>query len=238
MPGAVATRFGERRQPKKRQRNGALRIHPGQLARAHDLVEFIAGHLLAHEAGVRLVVVERVDDVITVTPRVRHIGVALVTGGVGVTREIKPVTAPAFAIAGIVQKLIDQPGVSHRAAVVDEGIRHLRLGRHAKQIKVQPAHQRTSLGQGRRFDTLGFEFGEDKSVDRVADPVRVRHGGRRHRVHRREWPALGQLRFRLFRLAKRGQNEQRKKCDKSPHELVYAGQKIFPQPAECNPLFS
>ena len=203
VPGAVAARLGERRKPQKRQRDRALGVHPRQFARAHDLVELVAGDLLADEQVVRLVAVERVDDVVAVAPRVRHVGVALVARGVGVPRQVEPVARPPFTVARIVEQPIDEPFVGKRAAVVDEGIGDLRLRRHAEQVEVQPAHQRAALGQGCRLDAVGLQPGEDERVNRVADPVGVRHPRRRHRGNRRERPSLG-----LIRLARRTQQQR------------------------------
>ena len=238
MTGAIPARLGERRQPQKRQRHGALGVHPRQFARAHDLVELIPGDLFANEQVVRFVAVERVDDVVAVTPRVRRVGIALVAGGVGVAGKVEPVTPPAFAVAGVVEQLIDQTLVGQRAAVVDKGIGHGRLGRHAEQIKIETTHQRTALGQGSRLDAPGLKLGKDECVDRVADPVGVGHLRRRHRSHRRERPALGQLRFGFLRLAKRSQKKDRGKCAESSHESVQSGRKLGSCPSECNPLFS
>ena len=219
VPGLVTARLGKRRQPKKRQRNCALGIHARQLAGTHDFIELIAGNLLPDEEVVRLVAVERVDDIVAVTPRVRHVGVALITGGVGVAREIEPVAPPAFAVVRIVKQPIDQAPVSQRVAIVDEGIGDIRRRRDTEQIKIQPADECPALGQRRRLDALGLEFGEDESVNRVADPVGLRDHRRRHLDKRRKrpMPALLRIRARFLRLAKRG-SEQDNESDHS-HRL-------------------
>jgi len=204
----------KRREPQKRQRNGALSIHARQLASTHDLVELVAGDLLPDEQVVRLVAVERVDDVVAVTPRMRHVGVALVAGGVGVAGEVEPVARPAFAVTWIVEQPVDQLPVSERTAIVDERGGGVRVGRDAEQVKVQPANECSALGQRRGCDAFGLESGEDESVDRVADPVGLRDPRRHNPAKRRERPTTAL--FRLFRLAKRTRQQRgRHGCNKS-----------------------
>ena len=125
----IAARLGERREPQKCQRDSALRIHAGQLARAHDLVELVTRDLFPDEPVVRLVAVERIDDVVAVAPCMRHVRVALVAGGVGITCEVEPVARPAFAVTRIVEQPIHQAFVGKRTAIVDESVGDVRLRR-------------------------------------------------------------------------------------------------------------
>src|SRR2546422_10291284 len=59
-------------------------------------LEHIASDLFLHEAVVRLVVVEALDDVIPVVPRVLAEFVVLEALALGVTRHVQPVASPTF----------------------------------------------------------------------------------------------------------------------------------------------
>ncbi len=60
--------------------------------------QLVAGKLLQKKAVVRLVVVERLDDVIAVAPHARLGRVALIAGGLGIAHHVEPVPGPAFAV--------------------------------------------------------------------------------------------------------------------------------------------
>ena len=60
--------------------------------------QLVAGDLLHHEPVVRLVLVERADDVVAVFPDKRFFIVALVAVGLGEAHDVEPVAAPAFAV--------------------------------------------------------------------------------------------------------------------------------------------
>ena len=71
-------------------------------------VDFIPGELLSHETGIRLVVVEAANDVITVFPGVRTVEVVVRATGVCIASEIEPVTAPALAVVGALEETVDE----------------------------------------------------------------------------------------------------------------------------------
>ena len=73
------------------------------------VIQLVARDLLAQELGVRLVLVERVDDVVAVAPGVYSDVVLLETVGVGVAGDVEPVAAPALAVMRRVEQLLDQP---------------------------------------------------------------------------------------------------------------------------------
>jgi hypothetical protein len=75
--------------------------------------EEIARQLLDNELVERLVLVERLDDIITIPPSGGMGNILVHPVGIGIAGNIKPVAAPAFAVAGRFQKLINQlpPGV-------------------------------------------------------------------------------------------------------------------------------
>ena len=68
----------------------------------------IAGHLLADEDVVGLVVVERLDDVVAILPGKRCRIVARLAGRVGIADDIKPVPAPSLTVGGRCQQPFDQ----------------------------------------------------------------------------------------------------------------------------------
>ena len=72
------------------------------------VVDFIARDLLGDETGIRFVVVEAADDVVAVFPRMRAIQVVVRAAGVGVTREIQPVAAPALAVVRALEQAVDE----------------------------------------------------------------------------------------------------------------------------------
>ena len=69
--------------------------------------EQIAGQLFGEEPVERLVGVERADHVVAKTPGVVVGEVLVRTVGVGITRHVEPVTAPALTEFGAAQKRID-----------------------------------------------------------------------------------------------------------------------------------
>src|SRR5690606_8577908 len=63
-----------------------------------EVIKFVPGQLLAHEPVVRLVIVERADDVIAVTPDVRFFIIAFITVSLREAHEIEPMPPPSFAV--------------------------------------------------------------------------------------------------------------------------------------------
>ena len=73
-----------------------------------DPVEFVAGDLFGEEGVVRLVLVERADHVVAVSPGIGAVEVVLEAVGVGVARNIEPVPAPTFAVVRRGEQPIDE----------------------------------------------------------------------------------------------------------------------------------
>ena len=63
--------------------------------------DFITRDLLAQEVIKRLSCVERVDDPVTVTPRVRPASIVLVAVAFGPSHYIQPVPRPSLTVGGI-----------------------------------------------------------------------------------------------------------------------------------------
>ena len=111
-------------------------------------IEFIARNLLFGEAIVRLVVIERLDDVVAVAPGDQQIRILLETGGIAITREIEPVSSPFFAIARRRQQTVDHlfPGIGR--AIPEECVDLLFAGRETQQIVGGAPKQREPVGLG------------------------------------------------------------------------------------------
>ena len=63
-----------------------------------DLGQQVAGQLLQDELIVRFVIVQRFDDIFTVSPCVAMRDVFIKTIGIGIARHIQPVTSPTFSV--------------------------------------------------------------------------------------------------------------------------------------------
>ena len=70
--------------------------------------ERVPGELLEDEFVEGRVLVQRVDDIVAIAPRVRHFDVVVQSGRVGVARYIEPVSAPLLSVARRTQQLIDE----------------------------------------------------------------------------------------------------------------------------------
>ena len=113
-------------------------------------IDLVAGQLLQHEAVERLVVVERLDDVVAVAPRPGAVAVVLEALGLGVAHDIEPVPAPLLAVVRGREQPIDQLLVGVGRRIVDEGIDLLRRRRQPGQVEGDPADERGPVGLRRR----------------------------------------------------------------------------------------
>jgi hypothetical protein len=69
--------------------------------------EFVAGQLLGEEPVVRLVAVQRVDDVIAIPPGIGEMPVVFVAFALGVADDVEPVLSPAFTVLRARQQSFD-----------------------------------------------------------------------------------------------------------------------------------
>ena len=103
--------------------------------------EQVAGELLGEEPVERLVGVERGDHVVAIAPGV-VVGEVLVRAvGVGVTRDVEPVTAPALAEFGAGQERIDDPRERVGSVVREERLDLGRGRREADQVEEDAPQQ-------------------------------------------------------------------------------------------------
>ena len=81
--------------------------------RSSQVVELVSGQLFADELRVRLVLVERVDDVVAVAPAFGAIDVELEAARIGIANEIQPVARPSLAVVRRGEQRVDEfrPGV-------------------------------------------------------------------------------------------------------------------------------
>src|SRR5262249_26441223 len=108
--------------------------------------DLIAGDLLENELIVGLVAIERVDDVIPVSPGVEAVVVVLPAVGLAEANHVQPVTAPALPVIRRGQQPV------YRMLVKFPEI--FRLRRQTDQVEAQPAQQRNRIGAWRKIETL------------------------------------------------------------------------------------
>ena len=97
---ALVERFGA-----KREETGRNEFFVGGFS--FVATKQITGNLFPYEPSKRLVVVERVDHVVAVAPRMGVGEVALHAVGLAIACDVEPVPSPVFAEVGRPQQLID-----------------------------------------------------------------------------------------------------------------------------------
>ena len=151
--------------------------------------KYIAGHLLAHEPGVRLVVVERLDEPVAVRPGVFADGILVVAVRLRIVGDVHPVPGPAFAVARTREQSVDQPLGRAGGVVVDECADFRRGGREPGEVEGRTPDERLPVGGRGRPEVFFGVFRRDKTVDRVSGPAglevsRLWYRGARQRLDR------------------------------------------------------
>ena len=151
----------------------------------HDLIlrgirEQVAGHLLDHEAVVRKIAIDRPDHPVAPGPLLPR-RILLVAVGVGIARQIEPVTGPLLAVAVAGEEFF------HRGVVaVPEISGHVvGRGRQPHEVEPQPPAEERCIGLGRRLEADRRELGADEGIDRVGGRRRHLRDGRLLRAHKR-----------------------------------------------------
>ena len=188
MAGGIATRFGERGQAQKGQRDGGLRLWLRKIARAHDLFRFIARDLLDHEFVVRLVLVEGVDDIVPIAPGIRQIGIPFVAGGVGITGEVEPETRPTLTVARVGQEFVHELFISLGIWIIDERVHLGGRWRQTYYIEIESPDEGASGCCWREHEAVFLECCENEVVDPVGAPVVVLDNWGRESGERGKWP--------------------------------------------------
>ena len=132
--------------------------------------EGVPRYLLLDESVVRLVLVERPDDVVPVAP---HVGQGIVQPAphrIAVTHHVHPVPGPALAVAGVGQQLFHGIGVGVGRVILEKGLHLLGCGRQPDQIEIEPPEQLAPVYGRRRLHALFFQLGQHEGIDRVLDP--------------------------------------------------------------------
>ena len=122
-------------------------------------VELIRGELLDKEFIVGQIVIERTNDVIAV-------GEGMGAVGTGVSSHIQPVTAPAFAVVPRGEQTIHDCCERLRGLVRHEGRDFLGCRRQTDQVISSPANQGSLVRRLRWLHSSGFQFGQDKRINR------------------------------------------------------------------------
>ena len=157
------------------------------------LAELIAGDLFPDELVIRLVVVERLDDVVSIAPRVGTVAVVLEAARVCIARDIEPVAPPPLAVVRRGEQPIDEPLPGTARRVVEERVRLLEGGRKANQIEIRAAQKRPALGPGSGADALVPSLLLEETVDRVVR-AELRKDGDLGRGRKPERPVLACVR--------------------------------------------
>src|SRR5205823_5855784 len=117
------------------------------------------------------VVVERLDDVVAVAPGIRPEFVGLESFALGVAGKVEPVPRPAFAVTRGGEQAVHDFVERFGGVVGEESVHGFSRRWQANQIEGRAADQ-SDLVRGRCGpQSLRFQFGEDKSIDRVSHPV-------------------------------------------------------------------
>ena len=77
----------------------------------------VAGDLFLYKSVVRLVVIEGLDHVVSISPEVRLVRVVLIAARVCIACGIQPVAAPSLAVVRRRKQLVDQPFPGARSRV-------------------------------------------------------------------------------------------------------------------------
>ena len=159
-------------------------------SRGRVLVQSVTGDLLADEAVIRRVVIERLDHVVAIRPGVRTLGVDLEAVRVRVTHDIQPVLRPALAVARRLQQLLHDAREGIATPIFDKGRHLLRRRRQADEIERHPSQPRHPIRLRRGLQSFLLQPRENEAVHIVARPPLV-HGVRRYRArHGLERPVL------------------------------------------------
>ena len=140
--------------------------------------EQIARDLLAHKTVEGPILIETLDHVIAVAPRLLEHEAAQ-RERFAEARDVEPVPAPALAETRRREQPIHEPLVGRGRAVIDERVDLLGRRRQAGQIVSEPANQRDAISIGDGANAAGFLPREDEAVEVAARPRGV--GDRRQR---------------------------------------------------------
>ena len=128
-------------------------------------VEQVGGELLQGEPVERQVVVEGVDDVVTVSPDDAR-RIVRVTGAVRVAREVQPQPRPVLAVARLRQLRVHEALVSLRLLVGDERVHLGDARRQAGEVQRDATGERVAVGLRLGEEAVLGEATQDEGVCR------------------------------------------------------------------------
>jgi len=132
------------------------------------VLDEIAGKLLNRELVEGHVGIDRVDDPVTIAPRIGPMVVFFKTVAVGIAGAVEPVTPPAFSEGLTRKEIIGQPRESGFPIVRDRrpvGRELFQRWRQAGEVVKKATDQGDVIGLGRGSDAFFHETIEDKSID-------------------------------------------------------------------------
>ena len=129
----------------------------------------VGGELLAHEPRPRLVVVQRLDDIVAIPPRMIPRQIVTTPMRLREMNRIQPVSRPSLAMARRSEQPIHQMLVSLRIAVL---FKRLHLGKRRRQpvqIEIHSPNERATVRFRRRCQLPLREPRPDEAVHRMLD---------------------------------------------------------------------
>src|SRR4029077_16312305 len=126
-----------------------------------------------HETVVSFVLVEAIDDVVTVPPGIAKIDVGFVTATVGIARHVQPMPRPANPVLFRSEQLVDQFFISLGRLVGHKALHPFGTGWKPGEIKACPADERALVRGRRGGNASSAEFCSNEIVDRILYPVVV-----------------------------------------------------------------
>jgi hypothetical protein len=130
-------------------------------------LDHIAGELFADELVVGLVSVERIDDIIAVTPGMVTNPIVFETLAFAEAHHIEPMPRPAFAMLRRSEQPIDHALEGIRPLAAEKSFDFLGSGREANEVEVNAANKNTTIGFAAGFQSVLFQLGAGKSIDRI-----------------------------------------------------------------------
>ena len=159
-----------------------LRTH-GQKARGHQTViarlsgKQIPRQLFPNKLIKRLILVERLDDVIPEPPSVRKRCVSFHAIALRISSDVQPTPSPAHPELGTCKQAIDYLLVSIRLVIGKKPFKLVGTGWQTGQVEEHPADQGCLVRIRSRPQTFRLQARFDKSVDWRAGPLAVTQFG-------------------------------------------------------------
>ena len=133
--------------------------------------EDVSRDLLLNEAIVGLVGIERIDDVVAISPGLPGRDAAALAQTVGVAGQIEPVPSPALAKSGRSQELVYDLLEGEFGVVSDERLDIFGFRGKTGEIEKNPPQQRVPVGLRGGSQTLGLQLLHNEVVDGIGGPV-------------------------------------------------------------------